>query len=149
MRVKCITNDIDKLNNEAVRKRLSYSIHLEGGDSNLIVNEIYTVFALTWWRDGGVRVYLNTYEKGSYPFPYPLELFEVIDPSLPANWCVSFKKQPIGEVINCISFPEWANNDDFYQDLTEGDASLIAIYKRWVKELESQINGAKINVDIN
>lgn len=129
MRVQCIANDVDKLSDVAVRKRLAESIHLDGGDSDLVVGNTYAVFAIAQWRDGGIRVYLHTVEESEYPYPYPLEMFSVIDPALPTNWCVSFEQRSFGVAIKRISFPEWANDDHFYEMLLDGDEEAIAIYK--------------------
>ena len=130
MRVKCIANDVDKLNAVEVRKRLAESIHLDGADRSLVVGNTYTVFAVAQWSDGGIRVYLHTIEESDHPRPYPLEMFDMVDPALPANWCVSFEQQPFGVAIKRISFPEWANDDHFYERLVDGDEAAIAIYRR-------------------
>ncbi len=129
MRVKCIANDVNKLTSAEVRKRLTRSIHLEGADQDLVIGHIYFVVAIAQWDDGGVRIYLHTIEENNYPYPYPLEMFDVIEPSLPTNWCLSFEQQPLGLVITRISFPEWANDEHFYERLVDGDKAAIAIYK--------------------
>lgn len=129
MLVQCITNDIDKLSSESVRKRLAESTHLDGGDADLVISNTYPVYAIENWSDGGLRVYLHTVIESDHPYPYPLEMFSVIDSLFPAHWCVSFEQRPSGMVVKQISFPEWVNDDHFYEKLVDGDEEAIAIYK--------------------
>lgn len=129
MRVRCIANDVDKLPNSMVKKRLAESINREGADENLVVDSIYIVLAVDRWGDGGIRVYLHTVEESDYPYPYPIEMFEVIDSSVPKGWCMVFGQQPLMMGIKRLSFPEWANDDSFYERLVDGDEAAIAIYK--------------------
>lgn len=128
MRVMCIANDVDRLNDAAVRKRLAETIRLEGGDNDLVVGDTYDICAIEWWSDGGIRVFIHTVKISDYP--YPLEMFNVIDHALPANWCVSVEKRHYGMIIKRISFPEWADDDLFYENLIEGYEEVIAIYKQ-------------------
>lgn len=130
MRVRCITNVVDKLPDAAVRDRLNLSIHREGPDEDLVVGQVYHVVAIARWRDNGLRVYLHTINESHHPYPYPLEMFEVVDPSLPTGWCVNFEQQQDGLIIQRISFPEWASDDQFFERLVDGDETAITIYQR-------------------
>jgi hypothetical protein len=113
----------------AVRERLAKSIHLDGEDRDLVVGKSYSVAAIEWWNGGELRVFLHTVEKCDYPYPYPLEMFEVIDSSLPASWCLVFESRPFGMAIKRMSFSEWAEDDNFYELLIDGDEKAIGIYK--------------------
>ena len=134
MLVKCITNDVDQLSAAMIKSRLKESIHRDGADNDLIVGNTYIVSAMDSWGDGGIRVYLHTVPESDHPYPYPIEMFEVIDSAVGSNWCVAFEQQSLGTCIKRISFPEWANDDSFYERLVEGDESAIAIYKYRKKE---------------
>lgn len=137
MRVRCVANDIEKLNNSIVRKRLVESIHREGADEDLTVNAVYAVLAMEQWSDGGIRVYLHTVGESNYPYPYPVEMFEVVDATVTTSWCVTFfEQQSLGMSIKRISFPEWAHDDFFYERLVDGDEAVIAIYKQHRERVE-------------
>ena len=136
MRVKCIANDVGRLDDVVVRKRLALSIHLDGADEDLVIGSTYFVFALARWNDGGIWIYLNTVDESEHPYPYPLEMFDVIDSALSANWCVNFEQLSSGKALKRISFPEWANDDCFYEKLVDGDKTAMAIY-----ELEKKSKG--------
>lgn len=129
MRVRCVANDVGKLSDSMIKRRLAESIHREGSDEDLVIGSTHAVLAIDRWCDGGIRVYLHTVEENDYPYPYPIEMFEVIDSTVPADWCVTFEQQPLGMGIKRISFPEWANDDTFYERLVDGDEAAIAIYK--------------------
>lgn len=130
MQVRCKTNNVNKLSNLAVRDRLRESIRLEEADTDLIVGKTYPVLAIDKWQDEGIRIYLHTVEESDHPYPYPVEMFEVIDQSIPEGWCIRFEYQQSGLTIKRISFPEWANGGDFYERLVDGDAAAIATYRQ-------------------
>ena len=129
MRVKCVTNDIRALDNKVVEDRLRRSIHLDGPMGELQVGRTYNVVALQE-SDGGVWVMLDTVEDGDYPYPYPLEMFEVTDCALPAGWCVNFARRSNGAFIQRVSFCEWATDGQFYERLVDGDEKAVGIYRR-------------------
>jgi hypothetical protein len=130
MRVKCKFNNVSDIPDANVRKRLSQSIHLNSSDDDLIVGMVYAVVALARWSDGGVRVYLHTVKENDYPFPYPLEMFDVIDTAIPSNWCLRFVSNPGRVELDMMSFSEWTADSHFYEKLVDGDECAIAIYKR-------------------
>lgn len=129
MRVRCITNDVSRLQDQTARDRLKRSIHLDGPDCDLAVGNVYPVVALESWGDDGMRVYLHTVEERGYPYPYPLEMFDFVDFRLPAGWCVSFARQQDPVRIKRISFPEWTNSDSFYEMLVDDDETVLRIYQ--------------------
>jgi hypothetical protein len=130
MRVRCIANVVGKLSDSAVRNRLVESIHLEGPDRDLVIGEIYAVVAITRWKDGGIHVYLHTIEVSEHPYPYPLEMFEVVDSSVPVGWCVGFKPGPDGLFIDCIGFAEWVDDSGFFERLVDGEQDAVSAYAR-------------------
>lgn len=134
MLVKCVTNNINKLDDEPVRVRLAKTVNLDFGDSSLAIGEVYTVFAIEIWEDKGTVVYLDTCKGLDFPHPYHIELFDVVDNTIPADWCIGLKKSVLGVTIKIISFPEWVNDDCFYERLIDGDdaaaAAAVAIYRQ-------------------
>ncbi|MBQ1784247.1 MAG: hypothetical protein II007_15840 [Gammaproteobacteria bacterium] len=131
MYVRCIANDVAKLDNELVKMRLADSIRREGQDEDLLLGATYKVVAIERWGDGGIRVYLHTVEENDYPYPYPIEMFDVIEPTIPMGWCVSLEQYDCGMYIKRIGFPEWANDGSFYERLVDGDEEAVAVYKNY------------------
>lgn len=129
MRVLCIANSVIDLDDEIVRTRLNRSIHRETADMDLDVGKYYNVVAIEE-RDGGLWLFLHTVESNDYPYPYPAEKFEFIDTSIPSGWSIKLEKCESGLIIKRISFPEWADDDYFYEKLVDGDSEVIAIYQK-------------------
>ena len=129
MKVQCRINNLNEIPDKETRNRLSECIHRQGPDEDLIVGEIYNVFALARWSDGGLRVYLHTIAESDHPNPYPLEMFEIVDATLPPNWLVNFEQQQGGLAVKLISFVEWHGDGQFYEKLVDGDEQAIAAYK--------------------
>jgi hypothetical protein len=130
MRVKCLTSSIDQLKDIAVRNRLSEWIHLDGPDDNLIIGKCYPVIALMGDTIDGFKVCLHTVDKSDYPYPYPIEFFEVIDSTFPDNSCIGVEQGPSGKYGIRISFAEWANDDQFYERLVDGEEKAMLIYNK-------------------
>lgn len=129
MRVKCVLRDARDLNNKLVEHRLRRSIHLDGPIGDLGLGKIYNVVGLQE-SDGGIWVMLDTVEKSDYPYPYPIEMFEIIDCSLPGDWCINFVQRSDGAFIKRIGFREWATDETFYERLIDGDQGAIDVYRR-------------------
>jgi hypothetical protein len=129
MRVRCVTNDLRALHKQSVEARLRRSIHLDGTLDDLTIGSVYSVIAVHE-SDGGIWVMLHTVDESDYPYPYPVEMFDVIDGSLPAGWCIRFADRPDGAFITRISFREWATDDRFYERLLDGDEATVAVYRR-------------------
>ena len=130
MRVKCKYNNVSDIPDSAVRERLPESIQCENLDEDLIVGNVYAVVALARWNDGGVRVYLHTVKESDFPYPYPLEMFDVVDPAIPENWNLSFVSLPGRVEVKMMGFSEWTADNQFYEKLVDGDECAIAIYKK-------------------
>lgn len=128
MRVKCIANNVNSIKETEAKSRLLKTIHYEYGDSSLIVGCVYTVIAISYWNDDGIRIYLQTVSE-NYPHPYPIEFFNIIDNNISEGWCIRFGKNSLDTYIEVVSFPEWVNDDTFYERLLDEDKEAIAIYK--------------------
>lgn len=139
MHVKCLTNNISSLHDSFAVKRLQKAIHVDGALSDLEIGKVYNVLAIEK-RDEGIWAFIHTVEESDYPYPYPIELFEIVDSSLPTGWCLNVEQQKGKSNIKRISFCEWANDVSFYEKLVEGDAETILIYKeRAISENNNQV----------
>lgn len=135
MDVKCIANNIDQIDNSDARNRLAESIHLQEGDSSLTIGKTYAVAALVKWNNGGLYVYLHSIEESNHPYPYPIEFFAVTNSIFPANWIVGTDPDQTGDFEIRISFPEWANDEGFFERLLDGDEGAREIYEEQKKNL--------------
>lgn len=128
MLVKCVANDVNALPEGALKARLSEQVRLDHPISELSLGTVYPVQAITKWKDGSLMYYLHTIEEFSYPYPYPSEFFEVVDDSLPGNWCIRIEVKQENRDIKQISFAEWARNAQFYEHLIDDDPECVELY---------------------
>lgn len=135
MKVVCVMNNVEELPNRAARSRILDSVRIEGEIQDLEIGKCYPVMALERRVDGGVWIYLHTIEEHYFPSPYPVELFNFLDWSIPGGWLLSMDEQEYGASIKRMSFPEWSHNDRFYEFLVDGDQSSLKVYELWREKL--------------
>jgi hypothetical protein len=129
MRTRCTINKLADVPEPDVRERLGRSIHLDGPITDLVIGQEYAVQALTE-RDGGLWLFLHTVAQSEFPYPYPAEMFETRDTTLPLGWCICLQKEHGKIKWKQISFPEWANDEHFYEKLVEGNRETVSVYQR-------------------
>jgi hypothetical protein len=95
----------------------------------LTVGASYEVYAITTFR-GHAWYYVLDDNRLPYPVWKLAPLFEIDDPSLPADWVVGYvRKEEEDEGYPIISFPEWALDPQFYERLVDGDPESVAVFK--------------------
>lgn len=124
MRIKCRFNDLAELDALAVT-RLAPFINRSGPDYDLELGAEYFVYGIELMR-GGIWIYIEISGR-DYPFPYPIEFFEVMDSSIPSNWIVAAPYRGMSKAI--ISFEEWATKPDFYENLVNDSPTEVSIYE--------------------
>lgn len=131
MRVVCTQNTLAAIAESEVRERLRRLIHMNGPITDLEIGREYAVQAVEeMW--GGLWFYLHTVSVNDYPYPYPAEMFELRDNTVPAGWVVSMKVQRGSVGLKRITFPAWATDDVFYERLVDGDVETVSVYRRWM-----------------
>jgi hypothetical protein len=129
MRVICTKNELAGIAEPEVRERIRRLVRRDGPITDLAVGQEYAVQALEE-RDGGLWLYLHTVSVNDYPFPYPVEMFDVRDNTLPAEWSIRMETERGNVVCKRITFSAWADDDHFYERLVDGDAETVALYRR-------------------
>ncbi len=129
MRVICKNNTLSNLNSESTKCRLRRSIRLEGAIADLRIGDSYEVAAVEQ-RDGGLWIYVHSVTNREYPYPFPIELFGIIDSTCGDDWRVKFEEGDAGQLIKRLTFPEWADDEEFYEKLVEGDKFARAVFRR-------------------
>jgi|SRR6266446_1909472 len=129
MRVRCIKNEVAAIAEGKVRDRIRRSIHLDGPMTDLQVGREYEVQALEV-RDAGLWLYLHTVAANDFPYPYPAEMFEFRDKTLPVGWGIRLQAKEGGVLLKTVTFSEWANDEHFYERLVSGDPEAVGVYQR-------------------
>ena len=127
MKVKCVRNRLSDLDSPT-QQRLQRSIHLEDPLPDLRLGRVYDVIAVRT-VDGGLWLMLHTVEDNAYPFPYPVEMFEIIDPHVGPRWVVGISSGSKTAGIHSMGPSEWIQDDTFYEKLLEGDSDARRAYE--------------------
>lgn len=139
MKVKCISKSARDLPAGINPRRIWGDIE-DAADRkfSLVVGKEYFVHAVTITL-GHTWYYICDEDFAYYPIWNPASLFEISDSSVPSFWRVGFRKARYGEEEErfLLSFPEWVNDDLFYDKLTEGNDEEVRIFDRYRSVLES------------
>jgi hypothetical protein len=96
----------------------------------LTVGKRYVVYAFTIF-DGYSWFYVFDEDKRPYPIWYPAALFKVTDPQIPDDWVFGYvRPRPNEDGFPIVSFPEWALDRRFYEELVDGSPSAKEIFAR-------------------
>lgn len=128
MIIKCINNKTRDLPDDIINSRFtSYdTLHLNKA-------EIYVVYSMNIYFG---YVWYFTIRKGiNYPLAYPSPAFEIVDGRLSRYWIFSTHVgRDTAHTRSIWTFPEWANEESFYEALTDAEERETKIFKRY-KEL--------------
>lgn len=139
MKIKCISSNIDDVfeqnsivGNESIKNFL-------GGNNQMFISpgKEYFVYAITF-VDDFIFYYIAEDIFGNernYPVWYPAEFFKVINNNLSKTWIfnvIKFKDilRPI------IAFPEWANDDEYYECLADGKKEAYEVFMKYKKIID-------------
>jgi hypothetical protein len=125
MRVRCVYDSVHQLPESGQRTRLA-QYTTESAFEGLSVGEEYDVLAIQRWRDGGLRVYVRDRGADVLPRPYGIELFEIVDATVPDGWRVTLATESDRVDLLVLSFPAWSADPLFYERLVEGDKQALA-----------------------
>lgn len=144
MKVKCILNTAKELPETVLDREPYGTFKKEKNFSGITIGRVYTVYGFTIRKDL-VWYYIcddNYNERDSLPYPlwYPSLLFEIIDRRLSKYW--EFDAQP-GERCESLSgvivaFPEWVNDPFYYDRLTDGFESEVALFSKYKKLIDAE-----------
>jgi hypothetical protein len=125
MKIRCSTNEVPR----RLQRKFGYNIDSFG---SIFKGEEKYVFAIE--NIGSGIVFYAADENDSYPFPYPSEIFEVIDNRIPSNWGIrtNIKEDDSGNVQSLffLSFDDWVNNDNYFENLIDDDEMSVKIFRR-------------------
>jgi len=127
MLIKCLSNT----GNEILQSNLN-ELNWPRRETvfDITPGKVYFVDCITMWRDN-VWYYIIDDNELYYPTWYPAELFEIIDFTMPFFWIFGLETAYKDRIYPIISFPEWANDLNFYEKLIGGDEEAIRIFNRY------------------
>lgn len=116
-----------------VRCTTSNAVGLPSGQKvdlvdNLRVGESYVVYAMSL-RAEGLMYYVVTSQQDYYPRAKPASLFAIEDGRPSKLWMTSHDENNRWEYM-LMTFPEWAQDRSFYDRLTDGKESDVALFRQ-------------------
>ena len=143
MLVKCKINSLEESSNDWLKNNFKNCYGPQGYD--IQSGKQYVVQAIQYYQIPFVYIYTDSIDR--FPYPYPLEFFEVVDARLSKYFC-------FGEIQGCpissslepfISFKEWAENPDFFSDLIDGE-DYTKVAQTYKEKLEIEFFNPNLNI---
>ena len=106
----------------------------------LTLGRDYTFFAITVFL-GTAWYYVLDDDWLDWPTWSPSALFDVVDGAIPASWIIGYFRASAENQYPIISFPEWAQDHQFYERLVDRDPVATATFARRRVETEG-VTGA-------
>jgi hypothetical protein len=138
MKIKCIENNNSAL---PVEFLANYSISYE--KFPLTIDKEYFVYGLGE-TDGNIWYCIYDDLCSYYPMWIPFPFFEIIDDRLSRYWVFSFDEEK-GKKCPFLGFPEWANQLDFYDNLTDGKEQEVQIFKSYKELMDLEFPNSSIS----
>lgn len=136
MKALCRINNILKIKDSSITRRLQKYIHLPDGQLNLEKNREYCIYGIVF-RDDSPWYYLCLDDDIS-PSPYPAELFDVSDERLSLYWKLSTVDQGEGETLSSLVFDEWAKDPSFYERLIDDDPEAVELFEKYRQLMDQE-----------
>ena len=139
MKIRCITNLAGDIPAQTI-------VHYTSLDSvQLVVDKEYIVYALSEYYQS--IWYCICDEAYTYhPMWMPKEFFELIDDRISRYWVFSFKKD-LDKDRFFLGFSQWANQLDFYDNLTDGEEKEVGIFQAYKKLMDLEFPDSSITED--
>ena len=130
MKVKCIANIKNAVPSDLLD---NYSV----GDFFSVEKEKEYIVYAVWVYLDYIWYCICNRTNAFYPFWIPSMLFEIIDHRLSRYWIFGIDEDN-NKKVPFLSFPEWVNDSNFYEDLVDGTSNdkNASIFKKY-KELMS------------
>ena len=136
MKVQCIVNNLNCIeNNDAVEKLSNYIGNAEG-EVGLDMGSVHTVYGVEFWDNH--PLYYLCVDNDEYPIPFSSVFFKVVDERLSQYWVLRTSMGFDGDFHTALLNKEWANNTLFYERLLDGDSSAVSIFGKIKKIMDSE-----------
>lgn len=138
MKVICIANNIQKLQDQEAQNRLKDYIRTSSGEIDLVIGKEYVVYGVEHWGDIP-WYYLCSEEYDDYPKPFAADFFTVVDGSLSRHW--QFKYNSASGKKNSVSsllFKSWSEDETFYERVVDGDEEAISLFTNYRALMDSE-----------
>ncbi len=139
MKLKCIKKHEKDLPKDALEPRTGFNAE---SSFPLTIDKEYVVYGLTV-RNNYIWYYIcdDDYDFLEYPVWKPSPLFKVISTKISRTWVFNVY---IGEnklsTYPILGFPEWVNDPNYYNLLTDGNSKAVEIFNKYKQILDEEEN---------
>lgn len=84
----------------------------------------------------GESYLINVYGSMNSAYDIPATYFTIYDDSIPEDW-EKYTYDAYGNQINIHTFPEWAHDESFYENLMNDEASAVQVFSKYAKQYEA------------
>jgi len=140
MKVRCISNAAKDLPKGIPPEKIWGNV-ADARDRffSLLVGKEYVVYGITIHL-GYAWYYICDEDFIYYPVWNPSALFEISDGTLPSCWRVGLHSlSGSQEKTFLIAFPEWVDDQYFYDRLTDGDTKAVDVFQNYRKIFEANV----------
>lgn len=138
MKIKCVFNTGKDIPAEILANYTSLNSSIP-----LVIGKEYTVYALSeYYQSTWYCICDETYTY--YPMWIPAPFFELADNRISRYWVFTFKEDREKNRF-FFGFPEWANQIDFYDNLTDGNQKEVQIFKAYKKNMDLEFPDSSIS----
>lgn len=125
MKVICRKNRASELANEVAEAHVAAFLTTDVECLHYEIGKTYNVYGILH-RGDHIWYYVCLEDGDSYPIPAFSGFFDVLDAEKPAYWV----KSAIHSHVT-MSFPEWANAPQFYENLVDGAEAEVKIFQQY------------------
>jgi hypothetical protein len=122
MKVKCIKTALDNIDNQIINGQMK---------GYLSINDEFWVYGISFYRQ---RPYIYIF-NGDHLIKVPLELFEIIDGTVPAGWKIKNEDNGAGVTL----YPELFYREDFIENFGERESVERNLFKAVQVEIEHRV----------
>lgn len=139
MKVQCVRTKLADFPEGPIRDRLKRVIHYDDYASldMLEMGKIYEVDCLEWWETDNIwQVYIKKSEYHRISYPSPIDFFDIVCGKINPEWVCRFESGDMGSAFKRMAIPVWANDDNFFERLLDGEDKETKIYCDYVNRLK-------------
>jgi hypothetical protein len=137
MKIICRKNKIDDSFTPDTVSSLKRYISIGNNELDIEPGKEYVVYGIEFW-DNCPWLYICSESYHEYPKPYASDFFEISDNKLSSQWILKSRETHNHKNKTQLVFPEWADDESFYEKLIDENKTCIDIFKKHRKIMDTE-----------
>ena len=137
MLIRCVINKTNQVSSQSrVDSQLRQSVDASTGLLDISIGKLYAVYAVHISVNSRTSYFIADDNYGTlwYPLSYPSCFFDIIDGRISSCWNLGFQRSSSKSKTGreaLISFKEWVVGETFFEDLVDGSAREVGLFKQY------------------